>query len=207
MRGSAPGIRRLPTIIKWACVAGLIAFVAGGTWIVRLPEDVFARAAAVPSAESTANLVQLRPPKRPQRPVIAVISLNAGTETTDYLMPTGILRRADIAEVKLVAIEDNPVKLYPALSVQPDVGSAGVGSGVAANSSNSGNGFSTPVAFHRARCRCPARPFNALASASITRYRGSSWPRSLRSAAAISGFRHPDLMRDTRARPFKPYKA
>ncbi|HWU70244.1 MAG TPA: DJ-1/PfpI family protein, partial [Pseudoxanthomonas sp.] len=76
-------------------------------------------------AESAANLVRLHPPKRPQRPVVAVIGLNAGTETTDYLMPTGILRRADVAEVKLVAVEDNPVKLYPALSVQPDMDIAG----------------------------------------------------------------------------------
>ncbi|MBP3983313.1 DJ-1/PfpI family protein [Pseudoxanthomonas helianthi] len=118
-------MRRLPTIIKWACVAGLIGFVAGGTWIVRLPEGVVATAAAVPLAESAASLVRLHPPKRPQRPVVAVIGLNAGTETTDYLMPTGILRRADVAEVKLVAVEDNPVKLYPALSVQPDMDIAG----------------------------------------------------------------------------------
>lgn len=118
-------MRKLPATVKWACAAGLIALVAGGVWIARLPQDVVPAVVAVPTAENTANLLQLRPPKRPRRPVIAIIGLNAGTETTDYLMPAGILRRADIAEVKLVAVEDNPVKLYPALSVQPDVDIAG----------------------------------------------------------------------------------
>lgn len=118
-------MRKLPAIVKWACAAGLIALFAGGIWLARLPESAAPASVAIPLAESAADLARLRPPKRPLRPVIAVIGLNAGTETTDYLMPTGILRRADIAEVKLVAVEKNPVKLYPALSVQPDVDIAG----------------------------------------------------------------------------------
>jgi putative intracellular protease/amidase len=69
--------------------------------------------------EIAATLAALKPPKR-QRPVIAVIGINDATETTDYVMPTGILRRADVADVLLVATGPGPVKLYPALTVEPD---------------------------------------------------------------------------------------
>src|SRR5581483_8593420 len=70
-------------------------------------------------AESEAMLASL---KRPQhaRPLVAVVGINDGTETTDYLMPTGILRRADVADVVTLATGLGPVKLYPALTVQAD---------------------------------------------------------------------------------------
>jgi transcriptional regulator GlxA family with amidase domain len=51
--------------------------------------------------------------------VIAIIGINDATEVTDYLMPYGILRRADVADVALVATHPGPVKLYPALTVEP----------------------------------------------------------------------------------------
>ena len=66
--------------------------------------------------ETAAITEALRPPKR-ERPVVAVIGLNDATETTDYIMPTGILRRADVADVYLVASQAGPVRLYPALQV------------------------------------------------------------------------------------------
>ena len=42
-----------------------------------------------------AMLTALQPPKR-ARPLVAVVGINDATETNDYLMPAGILRRADI---------------------------------------------------------------------------------------------------------------
>jgi transcriptional regulator GlxA family with amidase domain len=54
------------------------------------------------------------------RPTIAVVGLNDATEVTDYLYPTGVLRRADIADVLLLATGPGRVQLYPALAVQPD---------------------------------------------------------------------------------------
>ena len=54
------------------------------------------------------------------RPLIAVIGINDATETTDYLVPTGILRRADVADVVMLATDPGPVQLYPALKVEPD---------------------------------------------------------------------------------------
>lgn len=64
-------------------------------------------------------LAALKPPKR-ERPLVATIGINDSTETTDYLVPVGILRRADVAEVLMLATGSGPVQLYPALKVVPD---------------------------------------------------------------------------------------
>ena len=67
--------------------------------------------------EADAMVAALKPPKR-RRPVITVIGINDATETTDYLMPYGILRRADVAEVVALSTKPGPVRLYPALTVE-----------------------------------------------------------------------------------------
>lgn len=107
--------------IAIAGLLGVIAIAAGGfgLWIAALPPGATAAPEPVPAAETAAMLEALRPPLR-ERPVIAVIGINDAAETTDYLMPTGILRRANVADVYLVATEEGPVRLYPALTVQPD---------------------------------------------------------------------------------------
>ena len=115
---------RKRTIAVLGLVAIVVALAGFGIWIASLPAGQVAAAVPVPEAETAAMLEALRPPKRP-RPVIAVIGINDATETTDYLMPTGILRRADVADVQLVATEAGPVALYPALSVEPDMTIAG----------------------------------------------------------------------------------
>lgn len=61
----------------------------------------------------------LKPPKR-RHPLIAVIGINDWTETTDYLMAYGILRRAGLCDVVALATQPGPVRLFPALKVQPD---------------------------------------------------------------------------------------
>jgi putative intracellular protease/amidase len=54
----------------------------------------------------------MRPPKR-ERPVIAILALNAATEVTDLLGPFNVLARAGIADVFIVAERDSPIQLYP----------------------------------------------------------------------------------------------
>jgi len=89
-------------------------------WIFRLPPTPSGvEAPPVAAAETKAMLAALKPPKR-QRPLVAVIGINDATETTDYLLPTGILRRANIADVTMVATGQGPVQLFPALKVEPD---------------------------------------------------------------------------------------
>ena len=53
------------------------------------------------------------------KPLIAIVGVNDATETTDYLMPYGILRRADIADVMMLATQPGPVTLFPVLKVEP----------------------------------------------------------------------------------------
>ncbi|WP_199259454.1 DJ-1/PfpI family protein [Paracoccus binzhouensis] len=91
-----------------------------GGWLYSLPPGPAAlQPPPVPQAEAQAMLAALKPPKRP-RPLIAVVGLNDATETTDYLMPAGVLRRAGIADVVMLATGPGPVRLYPALAALPD---------------------------------------------------------------------------------------
>ncbi|HMI82895.1 MAG TPA: DJ-1/PfpI family protein [Polyangiaceae bacterium] len=91
----------------------------GGGWIFSLPGAPGPPAPPpIAKEEAEAMIAALRPPKR-QRPLIAIIGANGGTEATDYLMPYGILRRADVADVVALATEKGPVTLYPALKVEP----------------------------------------------------------------------------------------
>lgn len=88
-------------------------------WLFSLPMPVMAQAQTVPEAERQAMLTALQPPKR-ARPLVAVVGLNEATETTDYLLTAGVLRRADVADVLLLATGPGPVHLYPALNVYAD---------------------------------------------------------------------------------------
>lgn len=72
----------------------------------------------IASQEADATIAALKPPKR-QRPLIAIVGINEQTETTDYLMPYGILKRADVADVVTLATGPGPVTLYPVLKVEP----------------------------------------------------------------------------------------
>jgi putative intracellular protease/amidase len=73
----------------------------------------------VSEAETTETLITLKPPKR-ARPVIAVVGDNRGSETTDYLIPYGVLKRSGVADVIALGMRPGPVKLMPALTIVPD---------------------------------------------------------------------------------------
>lgn len=106
--------------LVWSGLGAAVLFLIGGAiWILLLPAAP-AAAAAPPIAqdEADATLAALKPPKR-QRPLVAIVGINDATETTDYLMPYGILRRADIADVVALATGPGSMQLYPALKVEP----------------------------------------------------------------------------------------
>jgi transcriptional regulator GlxA family with amidase domain len=108
------------TVLRGVAAVVLLAVGGFGGWILFLPAaPVAAGAPAIDRREADAIVAALKPPKRP-RPVIAVIGINDATETTDYLMPTGILRRADVAHVMTVATNPGAVTLDPALTIEPD---------------------------------------------------------------------------------------
>lgn len=102
---------------------GVIALCAaiGTIWILALPPAADPGAPLPLAAKEMERIVSaLKPPKR-SRPLVAIIGINDATETTDYLMPYGILRRADVADVVALAIDPGPVRLYPAFTVMPDM--------------------------------------------------------------------------------------
>lgn len=105
----------------WAGTALVLLLMAGfGGWLCTLPATSSgAKAPPVPFAETDAILASLK--LRRERPVVAIIGLNDATETTDYLMPAGILRRSDIADVMMLATGPGAVQLFPALKVEADL--------------------------------------------------------------------------------------
>lgn len=107
-------------VVLGALVLVLLALAGLGAWLYSLPQaPAEADAPPVAADEMDAMLASLKPPRR-QRPLVAVVGLNDATETTDYLMPIGILRRAGVAEVVMLSTGQGPVKLFPALTVQAD---------------------------------------------------------------------------------------
>jgi transcriptional regulator GlxA family with amidase domain len=108
------------SVLKGAAVVVLLGLTGFSGWILSLPAAPAAAAApAIDEREAAAIVAAMKPPKR-QRPVIAVVGINRATETTDYLLPVGILRRADVADVLTLATAPGPVALFPALTVEPD---------------------------------------------------------------------------------------
>jgi transcriptional regulator GlxA family with amidase domain len=97
-----------------------VAFAAvGGAWILSLPPPPTTTVAPPLAADEAAEILNALKPSKRQRPVIAIVGINDATEVTDYVMPYGILRRSNVVEVVLVATATGPVKLDPALTVEP----------------------------------------------------------------------------------------
>ncbi|PYB77656.1 thiamine biosynthesis protein ThiJ [Rhizobium wuzhouense] len=55
------------------------------------------------------------------RPLVAIVADNAGTETTDLIVPYGVLKEADVADVIIVSSKPGPVTLMPALTIEADM--------------------------------------------------------------------------------------
>lgn len=55
------------------------------------------------------------------KPVVAVVGFNAGTELIDFAVPYGVLARSRAAHVLTVATQPGPLKMLPALTIQPDL--------------------------------------------------------------------------------------
>jgi putative intracellular protease/amidase len=106
--------------LLWSALGAAALFIViGAGWLWSLPP---ARSVTPPppiaQSERDATVAALKPPKR-QRPLIAIIGINDATETTDYLLPYGVLRRADVADVVTLATKPGPVTLFPVLKVEP----------------------------------------------------------------------------------------
>jgi putative intracellular protease/amidase len=114
-------LRNIVVLFSALVLLGAAGFAA---WLYSLPPlPPTAAAVPVPQAETRAAIASLAPPRR-SRPLVAIVGINDATETTDYLMPYGILRRADVADVVALSTSSGPMRLYPALRVQPQATTA-----------------------------------------------------------------------------------
>ena len=86
-------------------------------------DDGAVRSRRITAQEEADTLAALKPPKR-QRPVVAVLGLNEGSETTDYLVPFGVLRRSGARRCVRASIRPGPVTLMPSLTIVPDMTAA-----------------------------------------------------------------------------------
>ncbi len=109
--------------LAWGtCALLALGAVAAGAFVFTLPAARVRGVAAATSssAERAQLLLRLRPPKR-ARPLVAVLANNGGTETTDFIVPYGVLRASGVADVFAVAMRDEPVTLMPALRIRPQL--------------------------------------------------------------------------------------
>jgi putative intracellular protease/amidase len=72
------------------------------------------------SVQERAETLLALNPQQKARPVVVVVGANAGTETTDFLIPLGVLTRADIGEVMSLGTTAGPMVLMPALRIIPN---------------------------------------------------------------------------------------
>lgn len=115
---------RLRTIAISIAVAAVLGL--GGLSVAVLQFPAERRAGpdvAVPAAEQASTIAGLKPPKRAV-PVVAIIGANGGTETTDFLLPYAVLKRAGVAHVFAVATKPGPITMMPSLTIMPDMTTA-----------------------------------------------------------------------------------
>lgn len=97
-----------------ATVVFLVLAIAAACVIVLVSResDPAPTASPIEEAERSRAIEALRSGTA-ERPVIAIVTNNDGTEIADLLGTFGVLRQADVADVVVVAQRNAPVRLYP----------------------------------------------------------------------------------------------
>ena len=97
-----------------ATVAFLVLAIAAACLIVLVSRESDPAPAAPPIEEAEySRAIEALRPGTAERPVIAIVTNNDGTEIADLLSTFGVLRQADVADVVVVAQRNAPVRLYP----------------------------------------------------------------------------------------------
>jgi transcriptional regulator GlxA family with amidase domain len=104
------------SLTSWTATLGIVALFALAGCGTDVPPPSATDAATV--EHQARAFVEAVKPRREDRPVIAIVARNEGTETTDLLLAHAVLQRADIADVHVVAPRTGSVSLYPALQVE-----------------------------------------------------------------------------------------
>lgn len=104
--------RLVRAVIGAILAASMLAACGAGVQVPPLETD------AALSERQMQEFIEAMKPRRPGKPVIAIVALNEGTEITDFLLTHAVLQRAGVADVQTVAPRRGPVQLYPALQVE-----------------------------------------------------------------------------------------
>lgn len=77
--------------------------------------------APVPFVVPAADRLVLPPPKAGRdRPLVVVVAGDGGAETTDVIVPFGVLKESGLADVRIVGTRPGPVQLLRTIRIQPD---------------------------------------------------------------------------------------
>lgn len=96
--------------------AALLASASSG-----MPTAPAAAAPLAVQADAVRSVIVLPAPKAGRtRPLVAVIADSAGAETTDFLIPYGVLKDSGVADVVGLSTADGPLQLKMAVKIQPD---------------------------------------------------------------------------------------
>ncbi|MGO4378579.1 DJ-1/PfpI family protein [Pseudoduganella sp. RAF19] len=55
-----------------------------------------------------------------ERPLIVIVGSNEHTEISDFMLPYGVLKRADVADVLTASVHEGPIRMSAGPRVQPD---------------------------------------------------------------------------------------
>lgn len=102
-------MRKSISILTGAAVALLLA-----------APDMAGVASPSPGEQIEDALVLPAPKPGRVRPLIAVIADNAGSETTDFTIPYGVLKESGVADVVSLSTRPGPVQLMPTLKIEAD---------------------------------------------------------------------------------------
>ncbi|PJZ64977.1 transcriptional regulator [Leptospira wolffii] len=98
----------------WICL-GFLAFSSILLWNC---SEVLASDPIPTIKEGTEKIESYKSRFGRKRPVIAVIGENEYTELTDFLVPYGILKQAEIADVHALSTNPGPIRFFPALVLE-----------------------------------------------------------------------------------------
>jgi transcriptional regulator GlxA family with amidase domain len=96
-------------------------FAASALFALGLSVPMASPAATAPAVAVTPAALALPAPRagRP-RPLVAIVADNAGTQTTDFTIPYGVLKDSGVAEVRSVSTHAGPVRLTRGLTIEAD---------------------------------------------------------------------------------------
>ena len=111
-------MRKLPAPLLSAHVLAALVLLSTST-VVATDRPVVPSMSAVVGHASMERIAPWRSRFGRNRPVIAIVGNNSGTELVDFVIPYGVLMASDAADVITVATQPGPITMRPALTLQP----------------------------------------------------------------------------------------